>query len=351
MTKILIAHDSALVRQVLYDIISKNVDDCEIKKSLEGESALKTITEWQPGYIFLDMFLQKKNGCEIINELFRRNIKFNAILMGSLAQEDRDAAAIFSNRKNIVFFPIPYRVTGSSYELFERDFLRAAKKLKLNSTDGGKKHLTLSPIAGVANMVVSSGSKKKSAQLIAIASSTGGPQALHRVIPKIKRVGVPIVIVQHMPKGFTYSLAQRIDVESFLTVTEAKDGEELKADHVYIAPGGFHLKVIERNNKLYNKVFDAPPVNSLKPCADIMFESLIDTNLDSILCVVLTGMGRDGTEGIVALSKKKNIRVISEAEKSCVVYGMPRSIDETGLTNVSAEIDEMARVIVNELEG
>lgn len=350
MTKILIAHDSALTRQVLYDIITKNVDEVEIRKSFEGESALKNIIEWKPDFICLDMYLQKKNGFEILNELIKKRIFIKTILMGTIAQEDKDASLIFSNRDNIVCMSVPYRILGPNQAKFEKDFLSATRKLKLNSKsrkDSSKSNNDFSNLKVVERV----GINKKHISLIAIASSTGGPQALHRFIPKIKKIGIPIVVVQHMPKGFTYSLAERINAESYLTVKEATDNELLKPDCVYISPGGLHLEIIERNKKLYTKVFDAPAVNSLKPCADLMYRSLIDTSIDEVLCVVLTGMGKDGTDGIMALSKKKKVRVITESKSTCIVYGMPRSIDESGLSDISAGIDDIAKVIVDELEG
>ena len=116
-------------------------------------------------------------------------------------------------------------------------------------------------------------------------------------------LGVPVVVVQHMPKGFTVSLCERINAEANLKVKEVSDGEELLPNVVYMAPGGRHLEVVDRLGKSYARVFDDPPVNSLRPCADVMYKSLAKTGFDNLVCVVLTGMGCDGTEGLQYLKK------------------------------------------------
>ena len=188
-------------------------------------------------------------------------------------------------------------------------------------------------------------------KLIALACSTGGPQALHTVIPILpEKIGVPIVIVQHMPNGFTASLAERLDSKSKLTVKEAEDGEILLDDTVYIAPGGRHLEIKDASGgRLKARVFDDPPFNNLRPCADVTYESIKHTSIDNILCVVLTGMGADGSAGIASLGQKKSIYVITQSEDTCVVYGMPKATDKLGLTNESVPLDGIANAIVKKV--
>lgn len=187
--------------------------------------------------------------------------------------------------------------------------------------------------------------------LIAIASSTGGPQALHTMLPMLPgNIGVPVVIVQHMPKGFTASLAERIDAKANLKVKEAENGEVLKRNCVYIAPGGRHLQIVNNpTGQLACKVYDDPPVNNLRPCADVMYESLRKVNCDHIICTVLTGMGADGSAGIASLRKVKDLYVITQSEDTCVVYGMPKATDQAGLSNESQPIDQISSAITKKL--
>ena len=163
-------------------------------------------------------------------------------------------------------------------------------------------------------------------------------------------IGVPIVLVQHMPAGFTDALARRLDQTCAVHVKEAKDQDVLEPGCVYIAPGGKHMEIKQNANKeAYVSINDKPPINSLKPCADVMYESLIHSDYAEIICVVLTGMGMDGTKGITALSKHKKIYVITESQDTCVVYGMPKSIVNHGLADKTVPINQIADAIIQKL--
>ena len=188
--------------------------------------------------------------------------------------------------------------------------------------------------------------------IVAIACSTGGPQALHALIPMMPDdLGIPVVVLQHMPAGFTKSLADRLDGMSSLKVKEAEDGEELLPDTVYIAPGGRHFEIKGKSGKLYANVYKGPPVNNLRPNADVMYESLIDVDVGAVLCVVLTGMGSDGTKGIASLKEKKDVYCITQNEETCVVYGMPRAVELSGLSDTSVSLKKIAKTISNVIGG
>lgn len=195
----------------------------------------------------------------------------------------------------------------------------------------------------------SSGMRKDT--LIALACSTGGPQALQVLIPMLPAdLPVPLVLVQHMPAGFTDSLARRLDQTSAIHVKQAEDQEVLRAGWVYIAPGGKHMEIgKDRSGRPMVSLNDKPPIGSLKPCADLMYESLCHSDYKEILCVVLTGMGADGTKGIQMLKKHKKIYVISESQDTCVVYGMPRSIEQQGLSDKVVPINQIADAIIKKL--
>lgn len=188
-------------------------------------------------------------------------------------------------------------------------------------------------------------------QLLVLACSTGGPQALHKVVPKItKEINVPFVIIQHMPNGFTAPLAERLSEKSLLQAKEACDGEVLRKNRIYIAPGGRHLQIVtNQNGELSARVYDGAPVNSLKPCADVTIKSITKCNINNILCVVLTGMGMDATTGIAELSAVKNTYVISQDEESSVVYGMPKAVKEAGLSNEVVPLSNIAESIMKKL--
>ena len=186
-----------------------------------------------------------------------------------------------------------------------------------------------------------------SKKLVAICASTGGPNALQQIIPLLpKDLNAPVVLVQHMPLGFTSSMAKRLDEKSEITVIEAENGVKLKKGCMYIAKGGTHLSITGRKSGMYVSLLDTPPRSGLRPCADIMFESLMKVDLDEIICVVLTGMGSDGTRGIGELCEKKNVYVIAQDEKTSAVDGMPGMVRKAGLADEVVPLGSIADAII-----
>ena len=192
--------------------------------------------------------------------------------------------------------------------------------------------------------------RKGQVELVAIAASTGGPRAIQRILEKIETTSIaPIVIVQHMPKGFTKSFAERLNEVSKLEVVEGYDNLPLKPGMAVVAPGGSHL-IVEYNKmrQLVSRLSDMPPLHSVKPAADFLFLSVADTVGGASLGVILTGMGRDGAEGAKAIRQKGGY-VIAESSETCVIYGMPKAAVESGgvdevlpLDVIPERLEEMA---------
>lgn len=202
-------------------------------------------------------------------------------------------------------------------------------------------------------------------EVVAIAVSTGGPNALAKVIPRLPGgLSVPVLIVQHMPRSFTASLASRLNAISVITVREAVNGEEILPNIAYIAPGGSHMLVHAervRNNSLIKDVRDRfvrrcislnndPPENSVRPSADVLFRSLPAAYDGNILPVIMTGMGSDGTKGVLAM-KRKGCYCLSQTADTCTVYGMPRSVDEAALSDEKVPIEQLAARITSIVQG
>ncbi len=188
---------------------------------------------------------------------------------------------------------------------------------------------------------------KGTRKLVALACSTGGPKALQYVVPFLPaNLDAPVLIVQHMPEGFTSSLSKRLDELSKITVKEASDGDVLKKGVVYIAKGGSQMRLAEKSRSEHVvTVRKEAARNGLKPCADIMYESLMETSFDEITCVVMTGMGADGTQGILQLEKTNKVYVIGQDAESCTVYGMPKAIAETGAVDEVVTLKGIADAI------
>lgn len=183
-------------------------------------------------------------------------------------------------------------------------------------------------------------------KIVAIATSTGGPKALQTLIPLLPaNLSAPILIVQHMPEGFTKALADRLDALSKVTVKEAEEGDVLENGHVFISRGGKHMNAVRTGERHRIHYTDEPLREGVKPCANYMYESLADCDYDEIVCAVLTGMGADGTAGIINLKKKKQVTVFAQKEETCVVYGMPRSIVLAGLVERELSLQQIAQEI------
>lgn len=192
--------------------------------------------------------------------------------------------------------------------------------------------------------------KREIKNLVVIASSTGGPKSLQQVIPKLpKNLNAAVIVVQHMPSGFTRSLAERLDSLSEIAVKEAEEGELLQNSQVYIAKGGLHLKVIERKGNVSLSLTEEPPREGVRPCANYTYESLIDTNFESLVAVVMTGMGADATVGIRNLKKEKSIYTIAQDKETSIIYGMPKMVKEAGLSDISLPLNRIAEEITKKM--
>lgn len=192
---------------------------------------------------------------------------------------------------------------------------------------------------------------KNTKKLVLIASSTGGPNALGILIPKLKKnLDAPVVIVQHMPKGFTYSLSKRLNELSEIEVSEAYDGHVLSKGHVYFARGGTHLKIGQNSDgDLYFIEDDSEPVGGLKPYANLTFSSVADLDISFICCAVLTGMGSDGYHGIREIKKSHDVYTVAQTKETCVVYGMPKVVVNNDLADNILPIDSIGDEINNKV--
>ena len=201
--------------------------------------------------------------------------------------------------------------------------------------------------APVYSSYSSSGSGTK---LVALGTSTGGPRALQQVIPKLPgNMPCGMVVVQHMPAGFTKSLAERLNGMSQVTVKEAEDGEPILPGHVYIAPGGYHLTVTGNASKREISLNQDPPLASHRPAVDVMFDSVVKYGGD-IVSVILTGMGCDGAAGMKKI-KRAGGYVIAESDETCVVYGMPKSVVEAGIADEILPVGQVADAIMKRVRN
>lgn len=184
--------------------------------------------------------------------------------------------------------------------------------------------------------------------IIAVGTSTGGPKALLEVLRNIpENIPAAFVIVQHMPPGFTKSLAARLNSLCDIHVKEAEDDEMIKPGFAYIAPGDFHLEVRRTSDDILKlKLSKEAPAGGHRPAVDVMMDSIAETKYPNVIGVIMTGMGSDGSKGIVKIKKQNSATIISQDEESCVVYGMPNSAVKTGVVDQVVPLKEISEVII-----
>ena len=375
--KFLIIDDSALMRRVMFDIITKNSEYEVVDVASNGMEGLDKIVS-RPGYydlILLDINMPKMNGLEMLEALAKHRVKETVVVVSTVAKEGAKETLKALELGAMDFVTKPenfYEVKGEGFRdnilnLIEcvcgQDYNKSkvytapspAQVPKTTSNVAIPSPRPVIPVIGnTSTQEVEStvkgavNVKSGKSKLVALACSTGGPKSLQQVIPFLPaNLDAPVVMVQHMPKGFTESLAARLDSLGEIKVHEAKNGDLVEKGHVYIAPGGMHIRVEKKGSQHFIRYEDVPPVDGLKPCANIMYRSLLSCDYDEITCVVLTGMGADGTAGIKELAASgQKIHVIGQDKDSCVVYGMPRALAEAGLTNEVVPLNKITQSII-----
>ncbi len=353
MKKILIIDDSALMRRVLSDIIGET-DKYKVSYTAKnGRDGLKILRQQKDiSVVLCDINMPQMSGLELLKEAKKNNIRTPFIMISS-SQDASDTISALELGA-VEFVKKPQNVFADTNTMFKERLLKAidiAAHIR-DHNDG----LLTSPVPGDGKPADVMRQKqdfvpvKGRRKLVALVSSTGGPRALQHVIPKLpKNLAAPVLVVQHMPAGFTGTLAARLNQLSDISVKEAEDCEEIRPGNAYIAKGGVHLTVDYKNDSGRILFDDSAPVVGLKPCGNKMFLSLCKAVYDEIVCVVLTGMGADGTRGIKELSRHNRVFVIAQDEESSTVYGMPRAIYESGLTDVVCDINEIADEIVKRI--
>ncbi len=366
------------MRRVISDIINSDKDFQVKDLANNGLEALDLVIKSPTGYdaAILDINMPKMNGLQFLEQLNKHNIKLNVVVVSTVAKEgaketiralelgafdfvtkpDSFVEAKGSNFQNRILDvlqeiiqatkPSPRYTTSREIETKENIAANMEKGKTVSTSSFPYSPLFPEPFPKrerkIENKVVrkvphlrAKNGVVKGSKLIALACSTGGPKALQSVVPFIPaNIDAPMVIVQHMPEGFTKSLAMRLDEMSKVRVKEAENNDILEKGVVYIAKGGSQMRVVKCGNGKYKVTETVEPArNGLKPCADIMYESLIGSDFNEITCVVLTGMGGDGTLGIKQLNEKNQIYCIAQDAETSVVYGMPKVVYEAGLVD------------------
>ncbi len=342
---VLVVDDSAFMRKMLTDILESTREIKVIGTARDGFEALKKVKELNPDVITLDVEMPSMDGLSCLREL-QKITDIPVIMLSSRTGTGEQSTIEALEAGAIDFITKPTGLFDISGEEKKKEIIEKVKMAKAIRT---VKHAASRPAAVVpAKKADQAGLRQNYLKtLIVIGTSTGGPKALQEVIPFIPDdLPAAVVIVQHMPPGFTKSLADRLNTLSRLTVKEGENNEVIKPGFAYIAPGDFHMEVFGDGPDMKIRLTKGPPLGSLRPAVNVLMDSVAKSGFHSVIGVVMTGMGNDGKEGIVKMKKANNAVIISQDEQSCVVYGMPKSAVSTGVVDEIVPLKEISEVIV-----
>ena len=283
---ILVVDDSALLRRTMCDIInSSNIfqatDVCR-----DGQEAYEKLKTTRYDGVVLDVNMPRMTGLELLEKLQQDNIKVTVIMVSTETTKDAEVTMLAMEYGAVDFITKPTNIIEAKGESFKEKLLGVLTAVI--ATEYIKKNPVLIPNKLVGGLMARKKPEFRNRKLVALACSTGGPKALQSVIPFLEAgMDAPMVLVQHMPAGFTKSMADRLNELSKITVKEATDKELLQKGTVYVAPGGKHMKIVKTNDGGHRIVLtDEPAIGGLKPCANLMYESLKDSDFDDFLALV-----------------------------------------------------------------
>ncbi|NLZ49523.1 MAG: chemotaxis-specific protein-glutamate methyltransferase CheB, partial [Clostridiales bacterium] len=310
-----------------------------------GIDAIEKVQRLKPDLVTMDLEMPELNGIEALKEIMKSN-PVPVVMLSQHTEEGTKLALEALEEGAVDFFLKSSLIGDNTSEEIINDFLVRLKaiaksgKVHLNEEDYIKKETN--------NELVKKTSYSKKRDLIIIGCSTGGSSALQSLLPRFPEdLDVPIIVLQHMPPGFTKPLSERFDAICNLRVKEIENGDELVPGNIYIAPSGFQTFLeLNNDNKVTFKVEDYSPIETLyKPSINVTLNSAAPLFKDRLISIILTGMGNDGLMGCDNV-KKNNGFVIVEAEESCVVYGMPKVVYEAGLADVQVPLSRIFEQIM-----
>ncbi|CUH96108.1 Chemotaxis response regulator protein-glutamate methylesterase [Propionispora sp. 2/2-37] len=354
MIKILIVEDSAFMRKLLTDVFSAESDFSVLDTARNGKDAVEKVKRLKPDLVTMDVEMPVMDGLTAL-EMIMREVPTPVVMISSLTKSGAEATLRALELGAVDFVaktsgPIS-SVTGIRAEIVKK--CRAA--VKANVAQLTKSHMITAPLQLIAannNLAAAKPTVYPAGQpecVVAIGTSTGGPRALQEIITKLPgNLPCGVVVVQHMPPGFTKSLAERLNSLSSLTVKEAEQNDPIRPGVALVAPGDYHMTVESEGNRKIVKLSQKPPIGGHRPAVDPMMESVAKVYGGRAVGVILTGMGHDGAQGMKAI-KKQGGYTVAEDQSTSVVFGMPKAAIELGIIDKVLPLPAIAPEIVKSL--
>lgn len=341
--RVIVIDDSAFMRKMISDILERDPRIEVVATARNGEVGLKKISEFKPDVVTLDVEMPNMNGIETLRRIMEKD-PIPVVMLSSSTQDEvfQTVNAISNGAVDFITKPsgsISLNINDIKDEIISKVLTAAnVDVLEVKPEREEQRHIKVDSVSNTT---------KFTKTIVAIGTSTGGPKALQVVLTKLpKDIPAPIVIVQHMPPGFTKSLAERLNMLSDITVKEAVNGEILINGTAYIAPGDYQMAIRKVGISVAIELTQGPKYNGHRPSVDILFRSLANIQKVNKIAVVLTGMGSDGSEGIIELKNTdRSTLVIAEHEDTSVVYGMPKAAVKTNFVNHVVHLQQVGETI------
>lgn len=341
--KVLIVDDSAMVRKMLTEQLQKDAEIVVVGAAPDPYFARDMIVALNPDVVLLDVEMPRMDGLTFLRKLMK-HYPCRVIIVSSLAQSGSEVAlkALEYYALDVVAKPsVAYSVQDMAEQLIEK--IKEVAMIPIDKIKLLKAHPKQMPVQQKSTALF-----KTTNKVIAIGASTGGTEAIRELLQRMPANAPPIVIVQHMPPNFTKSFADRLNEMCAITVREAEDKEILAPGKALIAPGNLHMEMIRSGAVYYVRLFTGPMVHHQRPAVDILFQSVAKYAGKNAVGALLTGMGRDGAQGLLEM-KNAGAYTIAQDEKSCIVFGMPREAILLGAASKVVNLQNITQDILSNI--
>ncbi|MGB9841800.1 MAG: protein-glutamate methylesterase/protein-glutamine glutaminase [Candidatus Bathyarchaeales archaeon] len=334
--KILVVEDSLLMQKILVDLLQSDPQIRVIGTARDGEEALSKIALLKPDVVTLDIEMPRMNGLTTVRKIMETN-PLPVVMVSALTQREAQLTLKALEYGAVDYVPKPSGQISLNMDVVKDELISKVKTAASANIRRDKPKMAEIPEPS---------KPKSNEKIISMAASTGGPAAVAYILKNIPENSPPILVVQHMKKGMTKLFAEMLNQECKIGVKEAEDGDVVREGLAMIAPGGFHMLVMKSGRI---KLTTGPPVNYVRPSADVTMKSAAKAYGSKNIGVILSGMGVDGAKGIEAIKKKGGL-TIAQDEKTCVVFGMPNAAIKTKCVDFVLPLDYIPKLIIKACE-
>ncbi|MEM2081041.1 MAG: chemotaxis response regulator protein-glutamate methylesterase [Candidatus Bathyarchaeia archaeon] len=334
--KILVVEDSLLMQKILIDLLQSDPQIKVIGTARDGEEALSKIALLKPDVVTLDIEMPRMNGLTTVRKIMEIN-PLPVVMVSALTQREAQLTLKALEYGAVDYVPKPSGPISLNMDVVKDELISKVKTAASANIRRDKPKMA---------EILEPSKSKSNDKIISMAASTGGPAAVAYILKNIPENSPPILVVQHMKKGMTKLFAEMLNQECKISVKEAEDGDVVREGLAMIAPGGFHMLVMKSGRI---KLTTSPPVNYVRPSADVTMKSAAKAYGSKNIGVILTGMGVDGAKGIEAIKKKGGL-TIAQDEKTCVVFGMPNAAIKTKCVDFVLPLDYIPKLIIKACE-